>query len=222
MSKPKTEYRVGVGASSILMILVVLALTALSLLSFSGARHAEVMAKRNVDMVTAYYAATAEAQEKLAVLDSMLATLAAEPEPTPVPTPIPTPVPTAAPVVETAGAVAETSLQEAPAATQAPVVVAPVATEEPAAMIIPVEVPEIPLADRLAALGLTGILVEDGPDGATFSFSVDAGYSRTLEVSGTLDVRGIPRYQVVRHELVSQPMKDSESQYQVLQPDPES
>ena len=39
--KQKSEYRVGIGASSILMILVVLALTALALLSYNSARSTE-------------------------------------------------------------------------------------------------------------------------------------------------------------------------------------
>ena len=73
MSKPKAEYRVGVGASSIMMILVVLAMTALSLLSYSSAQKAEVMGKRSMTMVTAYYEASAEVQQKLAVMDDILA-----------------------------------------------------------------------------------------------------------------------------------------------------
>ncbi len=72
MSKQKMEYRVGVGASSILMILVVLALTALALLSFSGAKSADVLAKRNQAMVVAYYQAMAKAREKLAALDHVI------------------------------------------------------------------------------------------------------------------------------------------------------
>ena len=72
MSRPKAEYRVGVGASSIMMILVVLAMTALSLLSFSSAQRAEVMGKRSMMMTTAYYEAAAMAQQKLAVMDDIL------------------------------------------------------------------------------------------------------------------------------------------------------
>ena len=71
--KSKTEYRIGVGASSILMVLVVLALTAVSLLSFRSARNAEVLAKRSSLMTAAYYQASATAQEQLALLDAKLA-----------------------------------------------------------------------------------------------------------------------------------------------------
>lgn len=68
----KGEYRVGVGASSILMVLMVLALTAISLLSFSTARNAEVLTKRNVVMTTAYYEATTRVQQKLAAMDTLM------------------------------------------------------------------------------------------------------------------------------------------------------
>ena len=72
MSRPKAEYRVGVGASSIMMILVVLAMTALSLLSFSSAQNAEVMADRNMAMVTAYYQAAGNVQYTIAFMDDIL------------------------------------------------------------------------------------------------------------------------------------------------------
>lgn len=68
----KGEYRVGVGASSILMVLMVLALTAISLLSFSTARNAEILTKRNVAMTTAYYEATTRVQQKLAAMDTLM------------------------------------------------------------------------------------------------------------------------------------------------------
>ncbi len=70
--RSKNEYRVGVGASSILMVLVVLALTAVGLLSFSSARNLEVLTRRNVEMTSAYYTASAEVQKKLAVMDAKL------------------------------------------------------------------------------------------------------------------------------------------------------
>ena len=76
-SKSKTEYRVGVGASSILMVLVVLALTAVSLLSYKSAKNAEVLTHRNLQMTTAYYDASAEVQMKLAAVDVWAAELAA-------------------------------------------------------------------------------------------------------------------------------------------------
>ena len=70
--KQKSEYRVGIGASSILMILVVLALTALALLSYNSARSTETLTQRNRAMTVAYYQATATAQRKLASMDQLL------------------------------------------------------------------------------------------------------------------------------------------------------
>ncbi|MEA4999990.1 MAG: hypothetical protein VB087_11435 [Candidatus Limiplasma sp.] len=67
--KPKAEYRVGVGASSILMILVVLSLAALSLLSLQAARTNAALTERNLRMTLAYYDAAAEVQRTLAAMD---------------------------------------------------------------------------------------------------------------------------------------------------------
>lgn len=67
--KQKPEYRVGMGASSIMMILVTLALAALSLLSFYVARSSAALSQRNRDMVVSYYRAAAEVQRTLAELD---------------------------------------------------------------------------------------------------------------------------------------------------------
>ena len=64
----KTDYRVGVGASSILMVLVVLALAAMSLLSLSAARNSEALGDRALDMTTNYYQAVSEAQRMLAAM----------------------------------------------------------------------------------------------------------------------------------------------------------
>lgn len=72
MNRDKSEYRVGVGASSVLMILVVLALTALSLLALSSARNTEALAKRNQQMVTDSYEAAADAQLRLMEADQWL------------------------------------------------------------------------------------------------------------------------------------------------------
>lgn len=72
MNKQKSEYRIGVGASSILMVLVVLALTALGLLSFGGARNAETLANRSMQMSTGYHQAAATAQRQLAIMDDAL------------------------------------------------------------------------------------------------------------------------------------------------------
>lgn len=73
MNREKSEYRVGVGASSVLMILVVLALTALSLLALSSARDTEALSRRNQSMVVDYYEAAADAQLRLMEADQWLA-----------------------------------------------------------------------------------------------------------------------------------------------------
>ena len=70
--KSKGEYRVGTGASSILMILVVLSLTALALLSFTSARNNAALSKRSLDMTVAYYNAAADLQRTLAGMDEIV------------------------------------------------------------------------------------------------------------------------------------------------------
>ena len=67
--KPKPEYRLGIGASSILMILVVLALAALSLLSLKAAQTNAALTERTLRMSLAYYNAAAEVQQTLAAMD---------------------------------------------------------------------------------------------------------------------------------------------------------
>lgn len=67
--KQQTEYRVGVGASSVLLILVVLAMAALALLSFGSARNTEALTNRNIEMTQAFYEASAEVQRRLAAID---------------------------------------------------------------------------------------------------------------------------------------------------------
>lgn len=67
--KQQTEYRVGVGASSVLLILVVLAMAALALLAFGSARNTEALTGRNIEMTEAYYEAAAEVQRRLAAID---------------------------------------------------------------------------------------------------------------------------------------------------------
>lgn len=69
MKREKADYRIGVGASSVLMILVVLALTTLSLLAFGSARNIEALTRRNVEMTCAYYEAEARTQEQLMRID---------------------------------------------------------------------------------------------------------------------------------------------------------
>ncbi len=74
MKKQDSQQRVGVGVSSVLMILVVLAMTALSLLAFGSARSNESMTRRNADVGTAYYVAADQAQRTLAEVDALLLT----------------------------------------------------------------------------------------------------------------------------------------------------
>ena len=78
--KQKTEFRLGVGASSILMILVVLSLAALSLLSLHVAQSNAALTKRNLEMTLAYYQAAADVQHTLAAMDELIVqnSLAAE------------------------------------------------------------------------------------------------------------------------------------------------
>ncbi|MEG1774957.1 MAG: hypothetical protein RR367_00510 [Clostridia bacterium] len=69
MSKQKTTYRIGVGASSILLIMVVLAMTALALLAYGSASSDEALTQRNLSMSIADYQATARVQTQLALID---------------------------------------------------------------------------------------------------------------------------------------------------------
>lgn len=70
------EYRVGIGASSILMIFVVLCLTTLGVLSFASARANLNLTTRRQAQIEAYYGAAAEAQALLAAIDGRLAAMA--------------------------------------------------------------------------------------------------------------------------------------------------
>ena len=76
--RTKTEFRFGVGASSILMILTVLALAALAMLSLGSARTNEALAERSRAMAVAVFSADAEAQRKLAQMDQVIAENAAD------------------------------------------------------------------------------------------------------------------------------------------------
>ncbi len=72
MKKQDSQQRVGVGISSVLMILVVLAMTALSLLAFGSARTNQSMTQRNTDIAANYYVAADQAQRTLAQVDAVL------------------------------------------------------------------------------------------------------------------------------------------------------
>ncbi len=65
-------YRVGVGASSILTIFVVLCLTTLGVLSFASARANATLTSRREAYVEHYYAAVAEAQHVMMEIDRAL------------------------------------------------------------------------------------------------------------------------------------------------------
>ena len=70
--RQKAEYRIGVGASSILMILVTLALAALGLLSLYAAKNNAALCKRNLEMTVQYYHAADDTQRILAAIDQSL------------------------------------------------------------------------------------------------------------------------------------------------------
>ena len=76
--REKPEYRVGVGASSMLLILVVLSLCALSLLALGSARNSAALSQRTVEMSVAYQQAAETVQRQLAALDQLLLEHAAE------------------------------------------------------------------------------------------------------------------------------------------------
>ncbi len=68
----KQEYRMGVGASSILMIFVILSLTTLGVLSFASAKVEDATTTRRQKQVESYYAAVADVQRKLFEIDQKL------------------------------------------------------------------------------------------------------------------------------------------------------
>ncbi|MBE5801434.1 MAG: hypothetical protein E7319_04015 [Clostridiales bacterium] len=72
MKKQDSQQRVGVGVSSVLMILVVLAMTALSLLALGSARSNESMTSRNATVSAAYYVAADQVQRQLADIDATI------------------------------------------------------------------------------------------------------------------------------------------------------
>lgn len=73
MSRSDSSPRIGIGIPSVLMVLVVLAMAALCMLSYSSATSTESMTKRNVEVSGEYYRLAAQGQEKLAQLDELLA-----------------------------------------------------------------------------------------------------------------------------------------------------
>lgn len=81
MQRQKTEYRMGTGATSLLMIFIVLCLTTLSILALTTARNDLKMSNRAVEWTRDYYQATDRVQGILSELDAQLsARQAQEPE----------------------------------------------------------------------------------------------------------------------------------------------
>ena len=152
----KTDYRVGVGASSILMVLVVLALAAMSLLSLSAARNSVALGDRTLDMTTNYYQAVSEAQRMLAAMDASLA---------------------------------DHAIDNPDAATWQ-------------ALLQAHGIPDITVAADLS-----------------YSFSVNAGAQRMLEVGGRLTPTQPQRYTLTRHQLVNTATAESQP-LQLFQPQP--
>lgn len=69
----KPESRSGVGASSILLIMVVLCLTAFGVLTLVSARVDQKLTERTRNYMESYYAADARAQELISGVDAALA-----------------------------------------------------------------------------------------------------------------------------------------------------
>lgn len=66
------EYRIGPGASSLLLILLALVLTVLGMLALLSARADRTLSQRARDMTKAYYDARALSQERLMEIDQIL------------------------------------------------------------------------------------------------------------------------------------------------------
>lgn len=71
-SGKRQEYRVGTGATTLLMIFVVLCLTTLGILSLVSARVDMKHTKRNEEMTQAYYEAAAQGQKLIFQVDEAL------------------------------------------------------------------------------------------------------------------------------------------------------
>jgi hypothetical protein len=71
LNRPKQEYRVGIGAVTMLTIFVVLCVTTLALLALSGARGDAALTSRALEMTQGYYQASDRAQRVIAKLDEI-------------------------------------------------------------------------------------------------------------------------------------------------------
>jgi len=78
MNANKQDYHVGIGAASMLMIIIILCLTTLAILALSSARTDRALTERNVAIVSDYYTAVNKAQSSIAVIDENLRGIRAE------------------------------------------------------------------------------------------------------------------------------------------------
>ena len=67
------EYRIGPGAASLLLVVVVVSMSALGLLALINARGDQKLTERGVQFAQAEYEASARAERRLAELDGVLA-----------------------------------------------------------------------------------------------------------------------------------------------------
>lgn len=74
----RREYRIGPGAASLLLVVVVVSMSVLGLLALINARGDHKLTERGVQFAVSEYAATAEAEYKLAELDGVLAACAGQ------------------------------------------------------------------------------------------------------------------------------------------------
>ena len=70
--RQRLDYRVGPGMTSLLMIFMVLCLATLAILAYASTKLDSTLTLRNVESTTAYYEASAKAQEALSQVDSRL------------------------------------------------------------------------------------------------------------------------------------------------------
>lgn len=72
MNKSGGVYRIGTGATSLMMILVILCLTALSVISYTSARSELAVARRTAEVNSQVYAAMDRGYDLVAALDAAL------------------------------------------------------------------------------------------------------------------------------------------------------
>lgn len=72
MKRSGGAYRIGTGATSLMMVLVILTLTALSVVSYTSARSELMVSRRAAQVHTQVYAAMSQGYDRLAALDAAL------------------------------------------------------------------------------------------------------------------------------------------------------